>query len=126
MSKKPHWSSLRRRAALSDHLFLPPRPQNPQRHMDDSERRLTLGDLGKLAKERQETTRSATLGDVGDWFRNKLPSHQTTGAGKLERLLIIPHLNFNTKSTIKNRHSITLLQIAEGVNAAEPGVQIAL
>ncbi|CZR36682.1 uncharacterized protein FPRO_03058 [Fusarium proliferatum ET1] len=83
MSKKPHWSSLRRRAALSDHLFLPSRLQNLPRHMDDSERRLTLGDLGKLAKERQETTRSATLGDVGDWFRNKLPSHRAERGGTL-------------------------------------------
>lgn len=51
--------------------------------MDDSERRLTLGDLGILAKERQEPTRSATLGDVGDWFRNKLPSHRAERGGTL-------------------------------------------
>jgi hypothetical protein len=44
----------------------------------------------------------------------------------LERLLAIPHLNFNTKSTIEHRHRITLPQIVEGVNAAEPGAQIAL
>ncbi|KAM5377759.1 hypothetical protein ACJA88_006440 [Fusarium oxysporum] len=51
--------------------------------MDDSERRLTLGDLGILAKERQEPTRSATLGDVADWFRNKLPSHRAERGGTL-------------------------------------------
>ncbi|SCO85359.1 uncharacterized protein FRV6_09486 [Fusarium oxysporum] len=83
MSEKPHWSSLRRRAALSDHPSLPSRPQTLPQHMDDSERRLTLGDLGILAMERQEPTRSATLGDVGDWFRNKLPSHRAERGGTL-------------------------------------------
>ncbi|KAJ4043896.1 hypothetical protein NW761_005956 [Fusarium oxysporum] len=33
--------------------------------------------------ERQEPTRSATLGDVGDWFRNKLPSHRAERGGTL-------------------------------------------
>ncbi|KAG6983796.1 hypothetical protein FocnCong_v005464 [Fusarium oxysporum f. sp. conglutinans] len=33
--------------------------------------------------ERQEPTRSATLGDVGDWFRNKLPSHREERGGTL-------------------------------------------
>ncbi|KAF5987839.1 hypothetical protein FBULB1_1758 [Fusarium bulbicola] len=51
--------------------------------MDDSERRPTFGDLGKPAKETQEPTRSATLGDVGDWFRNKLPSHRAERGGTL-------------------------------------------
>ncbi|EGU74851.1 hypothetical protein FOXB_14619 [Fusarium oxysporum f. sp. conglutinans Fo5176] len=83
MSEKPHWSSLRRRAGLSDHPSLPSRPQTLPQHMDDSERRLTLGDLGILAMERQEPTRSATLGDVGDWFRNKLPSHREERGGTL-------------------------------------------
>ncbi|KAF5241114.1 hypothetical protein FANTH_9221 [Fusarium anthophilum] len=51
--------------------------------MDDSERRPTFGDLGKPAKETQEPTRSATLGDVGNWFRNKLPSHRAERGGTL-------------------------------------------
>ncbi|EWG42265.1 hypothetical protein FVEG_15413 [Fusarium verticillioides 7600] len=83
MSKKPHWSSLRRRAALSDHPALPSRPQNLPQLIDDSERRLTIGDLSKLAGERQKPTRSATLGDVGNWFRNKLPSHRAERGGTL-------------------------------------------
>ncbi|KAF4957820.1 hypothetical protein FGADI_2837 [Fusarium gaditjirri] len=83
MSEKPHWSSLRRRPALPDNPSLPSRPQNLPQYRDDSEKRLPLGDSGMLAKERQEPTRSATLGDVGDWFRNKLPSHRAERGGTL-------------------------------------------
>ncbi|KAF9760712.1 hypothetical protein IL306_004186 [Fusarium sp. DS 682] len=64
MPEKAHWSSLRRRVALSDHPSPPSHSQNLPQGVDDFGRRLTLG-------------------DVGDWFRNKLPSHRPERGGTL-------------------------------------------
>ncbi|PTD01523.1 hypothetical protein FCULG_00010153 [Fusarium culmorum] len=83
MSKEPHWSSLRRRRASTDRPPPSARPWNVSHIRHEFNRRLTLGDMGEWLRERQKPAKSFTLGDLGDWFKSKLPSHRPERGGTL-------------------------------------------
>ncbi|KAK6705940.1 hypothetical protein SNK05_009814 [Fusarium graminearum] len=83
MSKEPHWSSLRRRRASTDRPPPSARPRNVSHIRHEFNRRLTLGDRGEWQRERQEPAKSFTLGDLGDWFKSKLPNHRPERGGTL-------------------------------------------
>ncbi|KAG8667243.1 hypothetical protein FPOAC1_012069 [Fusarium poae] len=83
MSKEPHWSSIRHRKASTDRPPPSTRSWNASYARHEFSRRLTLGDLGEWLRERQEPAPGVTLGDVGDWFKRKLPSQRPERGGTL-------------------------------------------
>ncbi|RGP75258.1 hypothetical protein FSPOR_880 [Fusarium sporotrichioides] len=83
MPIEPHWSSLRRRRASTDRPPPSTRSWNASHARHEFNRRLTLGDMGEWLREKQEPAQSVTLGDVGDWFKSKLPSHRPERGGTL-------------------------------------------
>ncbi|RGP65013.1 hypothetical protein FLONG3_9348 [Fusarium longipes] len=98
MPNEPHWSSLRRKGALTDQS--PPfvRSRNGSRARHEFDRRLTLGSMGKWVVERQKPTQGVILGDVGNWFKSKLPSHRPERGGTLRS-----HQHWDRRETSRNQ-----------------------